>query len=302
MLSPRIQLNVKARRGKNHVHFSHSVIAPGRAFYFCPCRRIGPSLIATLLGFFLFFLGCQTNGQIQTQEYKSAPDIKWDREKETWVTENVNESLLSKPNSREIIIGGRIEHTDPNIERDLDKTNGEATKPVNMNPVKYWYRPGMEYNQIVSACQRCEQEQSFVDCMVTMGYRQVTECELSSNVRTDRYGWARNTRITDPVQHIAYVLSPPKPYVAPPKPDIIELIEDGIKKGVFHSIDIDSGYARIDPAVWLELSIEAKQGIVLGLREYFIRKGKSGRLDILSNRNDQKLASYSVWSGVKIFW
>ena len=59
MLSPRIQLNVKARRGKNHVHFSHSVIAPGRAFYFCPCRRIGPSLIATLLGV-LFLPGCFT--------------------------------------------------------------------------------------------------------------------------------------------------------------------------------------------------------------------------------------------------
>ena len=168
-----------------------------------------------------------------------------------------------------------------------------------MNLRKYRYRPGTEYHQVVSACQRCEQGQSFADCMVAMGYRQVNESELAPNIRTDKYGWLRRT---DPAEYIAYMPTAPKPVTVTPEPGVVEKVEDGLRKGLFHSIDIDSGRVRIDPALWLPLPIEAKQGHVLLFREYFKCKGKSGRVDILSNRNDQKLASYSVWSGVKIFW
>jgi len=48
------------------------------------------------------------------------------------------------------------------------------------------------------------------------------------------------------------------------------------------------------------MDVGEKQMLVMLLSEYFNAKGSTGRVTIMSNLNDQKLATYSIWTGVKI--
>lgn len=73
------------------------------------------------------------------------------------------------------------------------------------------------------------------------------------------------------------------------------LNEDGI-----HSINFEFKEVRIDPLVWSMATLEQKQGLVNFFSDYFISKGRTGSLTILSSRNDTKLATLSLWGGVKI--
>ncbi len=77
-------------------------------------------------------------------------------------------------------------------------------------------------------------------------------------------------------------------------------IAQRISKGVIHSVNVDLNEVRIPPEVWAMWSIESKQGLVTYFSNYFDAKGSTGRVTVLSNRNDKKLATYSVWTGVKI--
>lgn len=75
-----------------------------------------------------------------------------------------------------------------------------------------------------------------------------------------------------------------------------------ISEGSIHSIDIERNEVRVSPSIWLLLNLEQKQTLVLFFNLYFEVKGSTGRVSILSDRNDTKFASYSVWSGVKIYY
>lgn len=74
-----------------------------------------------------------------------------------------------------------------------------------------------------------------------------------------------------------------------------------VDQGAIHSIDVSANRVRIDPFLWVNLSLETKQDWVHLFSNYFELKRGYPRVTILSNRNDQKLASYSTWSGVKIY-
>jgi len=73
-----------------------------------------------------------------------------------------------------------------------------------------------------------------------------------------------------------------------------------LSKGLIHSVNIELNQVRIDPFIWAELSIERKRQIVLIFGAYFADHGNIGGATILSNRNDNQLATDSVWSGIKI--
>jgi hypothetical protein len=79
-----------------------------------------------------------------------------------------------------------------------------------------------------------------------------------------------------------------------------QFIRNWTEIGFIHSVHIQENYARLDPVLWSQLPIEIKQGAVRAFSHYFASRGQSGRVEIRSSRNDRKLASYSVWTGVKI--
>ena len=86
--------------------------------------------------------------------------------------------------------------------------------------------------------------------------------------------------------------------------EAVNIIEEAmtglIAEGLVHSMDVASNTVRIEPLIWTAWSLEDKQQLVLSLSAYFEAKGSTGRVKILSNCNDRQLATYSVWSGVKI--
>jgi len=79
-------------------------------------------------------------------------------------------------------------------------------------------------------------------------------------------------------------------------------IRELLISGAIHSVNVEFNEVRVDPLVWSLLPLENKQNFVVIFSQYFEAKGSTGRVNVLSNRNDQKLASYSVWSGVKIYY
>jgi|GEM_PF-1454776 len=78
-------------------------------------------------------------------------------------------------------------------------------------------------------------------------------------------------------------------------------VQDGLVEGVFHSVDVEYNEVRMDPAPWSLLPIEQKQVFVTCFSQYFDLKGSTGRVTIRSKYSDEKLASYSVWTGIKIY-
>lgn len=83
-------------------------------------------------------------------------------------------------------------------------------------------------------------------------------------------------------------------------PELEAAIQQMISDGQIHSVDVASHRVRIDPLIWLQLSLDTKQSTVVLFSKYFDQKNGYKRVDILSNRNDKKLATYSVWDGIKI--
>jgi len=79
-----------------------------------------------------------------------------------------------------------------------------------------------------------------------------------------------------------------------------EVIEKMVSDGVVHSFNIDLNQVRIDPLLWVDLTLENKQNCVMLFSRYFDLNGSTGRVEILSDKNDTKLATFSSWSGVKI--
>ena len=80
-----------------------------------------------------------------------------------------------------------------------------------------------------------------------------------------------------------------------------EWVHEGLRDGVFYSVDVDANEIRMDPVKWSWLSIEQKQMFVRQFSRYFDAKASTARVNILSSRNDTKLGSYSVWTGIRIY-
>jgi len=83
-------------------------------------------------------------------------------------------------------------------------------------------------------------------------------------------------------------------------PKLEQTIQEWLTTGAVHSVNVEFNEVRVDPLVWNPLPLENKQNFVGMFSRYFEAKGSTGRVEVLSNRNDQKLATYSVWSGIKI--
>ena len=83
-------------------------------------------------------------------------------------------------------------------------------------------------------------------------------------------------------------------------PQLEKTIQEWISTGAVHSVNIEFNQVRVDPVIWIRLPLENKQNFVAMFSKYFDSKGSTGHVEVLSNRNDKKLATYSVWSGIKI--
>lgn len=83
--------------------------------------------------------------------------------------------------------------------------------------------------------------------------------------------------------------------------ELHQWVQDSLTSGAIHSINVEYNEVRMDPIPWAFLPIESKQTIVTCFSRYFDLKGSTGRVTILSKYSDEKLASYSVWTGVKIY-
>lgn len=77
-------------------------------------------------------------------------------------------------------------------------------------------------------------------------------------------------------------------------------ISDMLRDGHIYSINVEYNELRIDPYTWDSLGLKTKQNTVILFSKYFDSKGSTGRVTILSSRNDEKLATYNSFSGIKI--
>ncbi len=91
-----------------------------------------------------------------------------------------------------------------------------------------------------------------------------------------------------------------QPVDSAPRKSIDAAIATLLRTGAVHSVNVEFNQARIDPFLWAGLTLEVKQNTVMLLSKYFESKGRTGRVTILSNRNDTKLATYGAWGGIKI--
>jgi len=71
-------------------------------------------------------------------------------------------------------------------------------------------------------------------------------------------------------------------------------------EGLLYSIDVEYNEARVAPSVWFSFTLENKQLLVRCLSKYFDMKGSTARVTVRSSRNDEKLATYGSWGGLKI--
>ena len=79
-----------------------------------------------------------------------------------------------------------------------------------------------------------------------------------------------------------------------------EAIRKMMSMGWLYSVDVENHQARIDPYFWLQCELNTKRNTVIFFSRYFREKGESGWVEILSSRNDKKLATYDSWEGIKI--
>lgn len=79
-------------------------------------------------------------------------------------------------------------------------------------------------------------------------------------------------------------------------------LQAAIASGAIHSVDPEFGRVRLSADLWLGLSLEDKQKSVLMWSAYFKSLGHTSHVEILSDRNDTKFATYSEWGGCKILY
>jgi len=196
MPSSRIQLNVKARQGKNQARFAHSAMALRRAFYSPHCRGSVPSVVVILLTFFFLnflYFGCAKKIPSQTPKERLDRRLGWEKKQK----------------------------------------------------------------------ERGYQEPSIPDKPII-------------------------TR------------QPPDKMGLDPK--VITWMNEALQEGVFSHLDEQGHTIRTNMVNWCHLSLEAKQILLRCSMIYFKERTGLEYVTILSDQNDTKLASYSVWSGEKIFW
>lgn len=78
-------------------------------------------------------------------------------------------------------------------------------------------------------------------------------------------------------------------------------VQDGLASGAVHSVNVEYNEIRMDPISWSLVPIESKRIIIRCFSRYFDLKSSTGRVTIRSKYSDEKLASYSVWTGIKIY-
>lgn len=78
-------------------------------------------------------------------------------------------------------------------------------------------------------------------------------------------------------------------------------VQNSLASGAVHSINVEYNEVRMDPIPWSLVPIESKRVIIQCFSRYFDLKGSTGRVTIRSKYSDEKLASYSIWTGVKIY-
>jgi hypothetical protein len=93
--------------------------------------------------------------------------------------------------------------------------------------------------------------------------------------------------------------SAPRPK-ATVSPEMEEAIQNFLTTGAVHSMNVEFNQVRVDPLIWMGQTLEDKQKFVAIFSNYFDAKGSTGRVNVLSNRNDKKLATYSSWDGINI--
>jgi len=77
-------------------------------------------------------------------------------------------------------------------------------------------------------------------------------------------------------------------------------ISDMKREGVIYSVNVEYNEVRINPNLWDMFDLETKQNAVISFSSYFKSKGSNSSVTILSSHNDEKLATYGSWGGLKI--
>jgi hypothetical protein len=75
---------------------------------------------------------------------------------------------------------------------------------------------------------------------------------------------------------------------------------DCVAKGAIYSFEPDKQIIRIEPLIWDRMSLTLKNDMIASLFLYYHYKGHDRGVQILSSRNDEVFAEWSVWSGTKI--
>lgn len=78
-------------------------------------------------------------------------------------------------------------------------------------------------------------------------------------------------------------------------------VQNSLTSGAVHSVNVEYNEVRMDPIPWSLVTIESKRIIIKCFSRYFDLKGSTGRVTIRSKYSDEKLASYSIWTGIKIY-
>jgi len=82
-----------------------------------------------------------------------------------------------------------------------------------------------------------------------------------------------------------------------------QTVQDGLKNGIFHSVDPIIYEARMDPLVWSLLPIESKRATIELFVQYFklYHDGVGGIATIRSKYSDEKLGGIGWLGGYKIY-
>ncbi|HXH37161.1 MAG TPA: hypothetical protein VNN08_00895 [Thermoanaerobaculia bacterium] len=90
--------------------------------------------------------------------------------------------------------------------------------------------------------------------------------------------------------------------VTPKRTDVESAVAAMIEHHVITSIIPDRFEAQVSPAFWDSVDLTTKRGIVITIAAYckIHEPSTGGAVTIKSSNSGQKLAEYSVWSGVKI--
>ncbi len=70
--------------------------------------------------------------------------------------------------------------------------------------------------------------------------------------------------------------------------------------GVITWLDVASNSARMDVTLWTQMTAHQKEGFMYWLSSYFEAKRGYKRVTLMSNLNDQVLATYHPFTGMKI--